>query len=52
MSQKIHLAEPPATGNLGGHIARALMARDAHVRVLGCLSSDPARIIALQQLGV
>ncbi len=50
MSQKILLAG--ATGNLGGHIARALIARGAHVRVLVRPSSDPAKIAALQQLGM
>ncbi|MBL0020571.1 MAG: NmrA family NAD(P)-binding protein [Bacteroidetes bacterium] len=50
MSQKILLAG--ATGNLGGHIARALIARGAHVRVLVRPSSDPTKIAALQQLGM
>ncbi len=50
MSQKILLAG--ATGNLGGKIAQALVARGAHVRVLVRPSSDATKIVALQQLGV
>jgi NAD(P)-dependent dehydrogenase (short-subunit alcohol dehydrogenase family) len=50
MSQKILLAG--ATGNLGGHIARALIARDAHVRAIVRPSSDSTKIAALLQLGI
>ncbi len=50
MIQKILLAG--STGNLGGQIAKALIARGAHVRAIVRPSSDPTKVAALQQLGV
>ncbi len=50
MTQKILLAG--ATGNLGGKIAQALVARGAHVRAILRPSSDTTKIAALQRLGV
>jgi uncharacterized protein YbjT (DUF2867 family) len=50
MSQEILLAG--ATGNLGAQIAKALIARNAHVRAIVRPSSDATKIAALQQLGV
>lgn len=41
-----------ATGKLGGRIVKALLARGAAVRALVRRESDPARIAALEALGV